>query len=49
MVVPIIIWLVVSNFMNFLFHNLWDNPSHLTLKEFKMVKTTSQLIYPLVN
>ena len=35
------IWLVVSNM--FLFHNIWDNPSH-RLIFFKMVKTTNQIM-----
>ena len=33
-------WLVVWN-MNFIFHSIWDNPSHCLIF-FKMVKTTNQ-------
>ena len=36
-------WLVVWN-MAFIFHNIWDNPSHWLIF-FKMVKTTNQLGY----
>ena len=36
-------WLVVWN-MNFIFHSIWDNPSHCLIF-FKMVKTTNQLIF----
>ena len=36
-----IIWLVVWN-MNFMFHFIWDNPSHWLIV-FKMVETTNQL------
>ena len=39
---PYFNWLVVSNI--FIFHNIWDNPSHWLLFS-KMVKTTNQLIY----
>ena len=35
-------WLVVSN-MNFIFHNIWDNPSHWLIC-FRMVKTTNQYL-----
>jgi len=34
-------WLVVWN-MNFIVHNIWDNPSHWLIC-FKMVKTTNQI------
>ena len=34
-----LIWLLVWN-MNFIFHNLWDNPSHLTFLFFRGVETT---------
>ena len=36
----IIYWLVVSNII-FIFHNIWDNPSHWLIF-FKMVETTNQ-------
>ena len=32
-------WLIATCFI---FHNIWDNPSHLTFIFFKMVKTTNQ-------
>ena len=35
-------WLGVSN-MNFIFHNIWDNPSHWLIF-FRMVKTTNQYL-----
>ena len=38
----IIHWLVVWNM--FIFHNIWDNPSHLPIL-FKIVKTTNQIIF----
>ena len=32
--------------MKFIFHNIWDNPSQLTIFFFsKMVKTTNQISY----
>ena len=34
-----LIWLLVWN-MNFIFHNIWDNPSHLTFLFFRGVETT---------
>jgi len=41
-------WLVVWN-MNFIFHNIWDNPSQLTSTFFKMVKTTNQMNIGMCN
>ena len=38
-----IVWLVVSN-MTFIFHNIWDNPSHWLIF-FRGVETTNQLCF----
>ena len=42
----ILVWLVVWN-MAFIFHNIWDNPSHwlIFFKMVKHVKTTNQWLF----